>query len=421
MAEAQFTLRQRRREFRRVVRQVGGGRGDERVARRGRRARVGECTQPRGVGHDPHASQKDRAGRTARRVCVQVDREDRVRRAGQRAGHLDAGRRGRNVRQHRRRLIVVGSGRQGDAQQRVAVDRVDANRVAASRGDRNAVAAVVGNRVGRTVRNGAAQKGPQARAGTVADLVVRVAGDVNPVAAVSQRSSKSSVGADMRANHHVVSRAGHLDAVARVAADHGRQGRVARSDRVSVGARAHINAGIVIRPGDLARDIGADVAVADRNIVRVAGNGHAVVAIRADRIARDDVERGLRAANEVAVGVAVDFDPVVRVAHRQRAVGVQAHDVAGHAYASGVAANLDAVVAVLGDHVGADEDAAAGRGDQHAVVAIAERRLVAEGRQAAERVVRGEDAGGALHDDAIQSVGRIHIAQRNRPAHDRGG
>ncbi len=60
--------------------------------------------------------------------------------------------------QHRGRLVRVGAGRQVDAQQGVAVDRVAADGVTASRGDVNAVGAVEGDDVAQAAANAAADE-----------------------------------------------------------------------------------------------------------------------------------------------------------------------------------------------------------------------------------------------------------------------
>src|SRR5581483_10485914 len=85
------------------------------------------------------------------------------------------------------------------------------------------------------------------------------------------------------------------------------------------------------------------------------------------------------------------------------------------------AGDLDAVSAVARDDVGADEDVAAGGGDQHAVLAVAEVGVGAERGEAAERVVGDEAAGGVADDEAVLAVGGVDVAQRDRPAHQRAG
>jgi hypothetical protein len=90
-------------------------------------------------------------------------------------------------------------------------------------------------------------------------------------------------------------------------------------------------------------------------------------------------------------------------------------DIARHGDARRVAADFDAVVSVLGDHVRADENVLPARADQHAVVSVAEVRIGAEGGQAAKRVVRGEVTGRVGHHDAVLPVARVDVAERNGP------
>ena len=93
--------------------------------------------------------------------------------------------------------------------------------------------------------------------------------------------------------------------------------------------------------------VGADVAVAHRDVVRVADDGDAVGAVGGDGVVRDDVEGRLRPPMMMSCALPSTSTPLSTLPIGDVAVGVQADDVPGHADARGVAGDLDAVVAVV--------------------------------------------------------------------------
>ena len=138
-------------------------------------------------------------------------------------------------------------------------------------------------------------------------------------------------------------------------------------------------------------------------VVGRAGDLDAVVGVAGDRVLAND---GIRAhdpgaADHVVVGRAGDQDAVAAVGEDRVAARVQADDVGNDRDARGIAGNFQPVVQVARDHVGLDDLVAAGRGDQHAVVAV--RRDAEEGGDAGEGVERAEAARGIRDLDAVQS------------------
>src|SRR5207245_1423739 len=129
-------------------------------------------------------------------------------------------------------------------------------------------------------------------------------------------------------------------------------------------------AGARVPEGHEPEDIGANEAVEHLIAARVADDGDAVGAVGGNGVLEDDGD--LEPADEVVVGVAVDEHAVGRVRQGQLPRRVHADDVFRDLDARGVAANVDAVAEVAGNHVGAKEVVAPGRGDEHTIQRVAD-------------------------------------------------
>src|SRR5579883_717777 len=163
-------------------------------------------------------------------------------------------------------------------------------------------------------------------------------------------------------------------------------------------------------PGTLA--VGPDVGVNDHIVVGRADDRDPVPEVLRDRHLR--LDRGLEAADGVAVGVTVDLDAVAAIGNARLDVGIGPDGGLGHLDPGRLAADLDAVAAVPRNDAGADQVVPALGSDQDPVAEV--RGRAPEGEGPGEGIERGEAAGRLAHLDAVLPVAGDHVAQGDHAA-----